>query len=61
MKKILLTAAIIVLAIVIIFSWIAWNSAQFGVAHVIGLAATLLLLLVIWVWPSGKQSNLPPP
>ncbi len=45
MRKILLAAAIVALVIVILFSWLAWNDAQFGWAHVIGLGATLLLLL----------------
>jgi O-antigen/teichoic acid export membrane protein len=60
-RKILLAAAIVALVIVIFFSWLAWNDAQFGWAHVVGMGATLLLLLIIWFWPRNWMPTEPPP
>jgi hypothetical protein len=59
-RKILLAAAIVALVIVIFFSWLAWHDAQFGWAHVIGLGATLLLLLAVWLWPRNWTPTQPP-
>ena len=60
-QRIVLTGLIIMLGIVILFAWLAWNDGHFGLAHVVGLGASVLLLLVIWFWPGIRQPTQPPP
>jgi peptidoglycan/LPS O-acetylase OafA/YrhL len=60
-KKILLTIMIVVLAIVIFVAWTAWNDSQLGWAHVVGLGASVLLLILIGFWPGNRQPTQPPP
>lgn len=60
-KRILLACMIIVLAIVAVIAWIAWTNGSFGTAHVIGLGASVLLLVLIWFWPGNRQPTQPPP
>ena len=50
----------VVLAIVAIIAWIAWTNGSLGTAHIIGLGASVLLLVLIWFWP-GKQAADPAP
>ena len=61
MKKTLLSCMIIILAIVIFLAWTAWNAGNLGMAHIVGLGASVLLLAVIWFWPGNKQPTQPPP
>jgi hypothetical protein len=59
-KRVLL-AGMIVLAIVAIIAWIAWTNGNLGTAHIIGLDASVLLLVLIWFWPGNRQPTQPPP
>ena len=58
-KRTVLAAAMALLAIVVFFAWTAWNDGHFGWAHIIGLAATVLLLAVIWIWPRANNQHNP--
>jgi peptidoglycan/LPS O-acetylase OafA/YrhL len=60
-KKFLLAIMIIVLAIVIFVAWTAWNDGHLGWPHVVGLGASVLLLVVIGFWPGNRQPTQPPP
>jgi hypothetical protein len=51
----------IVVAIVAFFAWVAWNDGHIGWAHIIGLGASVLLLVLIWFWPGNWQPRQPPP
>jgi hypothetical protein len=59
-KRTVLTAAMALLAIVVFFAWTAWNDGHFGWARIIGLAATVLLLAVIWIWAHEPTTNTTP-
>jgi membrane associated rhomboid family serine protease len=60
LKNILFTIMIVVLAIVVFVAWTAWNAGQLGWAHVVGLGASVLLLIVIGFWPGNRQPTQPP-
>lgn len=60
-KRILLSIMIIVLVIVAAVAWMAWMHGSFGAAHVVGLGASVLLLVLIWFWPGSRQPTQPPP
>jgi hypothetical protein len=60
-KRVLLTGMMVVLAIVAIIAWIAWTNGSLGTAHIIGLGASVLLLVLIWFWPENRQPTQPPP
>ncbi|MBI4724375.1 MAG: hypothetical protein HY765_05185 [Rhodomicrobium sp.] len=42
-------------------SW--WQSAESGLAwwHILGLALSVLFLVLIWLWPGTRQPKEPPP
>jgi hypothetical protein len=44
-----------------LFFWTAWNEGSLGIAHIIGLGASVLILVPIWFWPDNKQPTRPPP
>jgi len=60
-KKMLLAFMIAIVAIVVFLAWTAWNSGNLGVMHIVGLGASVLLLVLIWFWPGNKQPTRPPP
>ncbi len=60
-KRTLSTAMMIVVAIVAALAWVAWNDGNIGWAHIIGLGASVLLLVLIWFWPGNWQPRQPPP
>jgi hypothetical protein len=60
-KRILLASMMIVLVLVAVMAWIAWTNGSFGAAHVIGLGASVVLLVLIWFWPGNRQPTRPPP
>jgi hypothetical protein len=60
-KRILSTLMIVVVAIVAFLAWAAWNEGNLGWAHMIGLGASALLLVLIWFWPGTWQPRQPPP
>jgi predicted anti-sigma-YlaC factor YlaD len=60
-KRVLLAGMMVVLAIVAIIAWIAWTNGSLGTAHIIGLGASVLLLVLIWFWPGSRQPTQPPP
>ena len=60
-KRVLLAGMMVVLAIVAIIAWIAWTNGNLGTAHIIGLGASVLLLVLIWFWPGNRQPTQPPP
>ena len=60
-KKILLVTMMVVLAIVVFVAWTAWNGGHLGWAHIIGLGATVVLLVLISIWPGSQQPTRPPP
>jgi len=60
-KRFLLVLMIVVLVAVAAFDWIAWNDGSFGAAHVVGLGASVVLLVLIWFWPGNQQPTRPPP
>ena len=60
-KKTLLALMIAIVAVVAFLAWTAWNSGSLGVAHIIGLGASVLILVLIWFWPGNKQPTQPPP
>ncbi len=60
-KRTLLAFMMVVLAIVAAIAWIAWTKGNFGTAHIVGLAASILLLALIWFWPGNRQPTQPPP
>ena len=60
-KRLLSALMMVVLVIVAIFAWLAWNKGSFGTAPVIGLGACVLLLILIWFWPGNRQPTQPPP
>ena len=59
-KRFLLVLMIVVLAAVAVFAWIAWNDGSFGAAHLVGLGASVVLLVLIWFWPGNRQPTQPP-
>lgn len=61
MKKLLLVVMIVGAALVAFLAWTAWYDGSFGMAHVIGLGASVFLLVLIWFWPGNKQPTQPPP
>jgi hypothetical protein len=60
-KRILLASMMIVLVLVAVMAWVAWTNGSFGAAHVIGLGASVVLLVLIWFWPGNRQPTRPPP
>jgi peptidoglycan/LPS O-acetylase OafA/YrhL len=60
-KKILLALMTAVAAIVVFLAWTAWNTGNFGLAYIVGLGASVVLLALIWLWPGNKQPTRPPP
>ena len=60
-KKTFLALMIAVVAIVAVFAWTAWSSGNLGMAHIVGLGASVLILVLIWFWPGNKQPTRPPP
>jgi hypothetical protein len=60
-KRTLSAAMMIVVAIVAFVAWAAWNDGHLGWAHMIGLGASVLLLVLIWLWPGSRQPTQPPP
>jgi O-antigen/teichoic acid export membrane protein len=60
MRRVLLAATMLVVAIVAVIAWVAWNAGQIGWAHIIGLGASVLLLVLIWIWPGNWQPRQPP-
>jgi len=60
-KRTLLALMIAVLAILAFFAWTAWNDGSLGMAHIVGLGASVLILVLIWFWPGTKQPTQPPP
>jgi hypothetical protein len=60
-KRILLASMMIVLVLVAVMAWMAWTNGSFGAAHVIGLGASVVLLVLIWFWPGNRQPTRPPP
>ena len=61
MKRTLSAVMIAVLAIAIFFAWTAWNDGNLGIAHIVGLGASVLILVLIWFRPGTKQPTQPPP
>ena len=59
-KRFLVVLMMVVLAAVAVFAWIAWNDGSFGAAHVVGLGASVVLLVLIWFWPGNRQPTRPP-
>jgi hypothetical protein len=51
---------LIMLAIVIFLTWTAWNDGHLGWPHIIGLAASVLVLILIWFLPGIRQPTQPP-
>jgi hypothetical protein len=51
----------IVVVIVAALAWVAWNDGNIGWAHISGLGASVLLLVLIWFWPGNWQPRQPPP
>jgi hypothetical protein len=45
----------IVVAVVAVIAWMAWNDSNIGWTHIIGLGASVLLLILIWIWPGTWQ------
>jgi hypothetical protein len=60
-KRVLLALMMVVLAIAAAFAWVAYNNGSLGAAHVIGLGASVLILVLIWFWPGTRQPTKPPP
>ena len=60
-QRAVLTVMLIMLAIVIFLTWTAWNDGHLGWPHIIGLAASVLVLILIWFWPGIRQPTQPPP
>jgi hypothetical protein len=60
-KRILLASMMIVLVLVAVMAWIVWTNGSFGATHVIGLGASVVLLVLIWFWPGNRQPTRPPP
>jgi len=60
-KRVVLSVLIGVLAAVVFVAWTAWNSGQLGWAHVVGMGASVLILVAVWLWPAGDQPTQPPP
>jgi hypothetical protein len=55
-RKTLFAAVMIVVTVVAVIAWVAWNdSNNIGWAHIIGLGASVLLLILIWIWPGTWQ------
>jgi len=54
-RRALLAATMLVAVIVAVIAWVAWNAGQCGWAHIIGSGASVLLLVLIWIWPGNWQ------
>lgn len=52
---------VVVLALVGLLAWLAWNDGHLGWAHIVGLGASVLILVLIWFWPGTSQPTKPPP
>jgi hypothetical protein len=61
MRKALSAVMMILVAIVAVVAWVAWNDGNIGWAHITGLGASVLLLVLIWFWPGNWQPRKPPP
>ena len=59
-RKTLSAITMVVVAIVAILARVAWNDGNIGWAHMIGLGASVLLLVLIWFWPGNWQPRRPP-
>jgi O-antigen/teichoic acid export membrane protein len=59
----LLASAIVVLATVIAALWVLSLDTGIGWLHVAGLGLSIVLLVLIWLWPGRKeqQPRRPPP
>jgi membrane protein implicated in regulation of membrane protease activity len=59
----LLASAIVVLATVIAALWVLSLDTGIGWLHVAGLGLSVVLLVLIWLWPGRKeqQPRRPPP
>ena len=60
-KRALLAIMIVVLAVVVFFAWMAWNEGHLGWAHIVGLGASILVLVLVWLWSGTQQPTQPPP
>jgi len=59
-RKLLWTLAILLVA-VIAATWALSVELPIGWLHILGLAATLALLALIWFWPGRQEPTEPPP
>jgi hypothetical protein len=60
-KRRVLGLMIAVLAVIAFFGWTAWRDGSFGIARIVGLGASVLILVLIWFWSGNKQPTEPPP
>jgi hypothetical protein len=61
MRKARSAVMMIIAATVAVVAWVAWNDDNIGWAHITGLGASVLLLVLIWFWPGNWQQRKPPP
>jgi hypothetical protein len=60
-RRRLLGSLVILLLAVIGATWVLAIDLPLGWAHLLGLVATLALLVVIWLWPGRQEPTEPPP
>jgi cyanate permease len=60
-RRKLLWTLVVLLVVVIAAAWALSIDLQLGWLHILGLAATLALLALIWFWPGRQEPKEPPP
>jgi hypothetical protein len=60
-KSVILGITVVILAIVVFITWTSLNDGHFGWPHIVGLGASILLLILTWFWPGTRQPTQPPP
>jgi membrane associated rhomboid family serine protease len=60
-KKVVLGLIIVALGAIVFLSFTAWYYSNLNWAHIIGMGASVLLLIVFWFWPEQNQPTGPPP
>jgi len=60
-RKVVLGLIVVALGAIVLLSMTAWYYSKLSWAHIIGMGASVLLLVVFWFWPGQNQPTRPPP
>jgi len=59
-RKLTFGFIIAVLGIIVLLSWVAWNKGNLTWPYILGMGASVLILVVIWFWPAQERFGPPP-